>query len=124
MRLTRLDGEYAIARRVPGSAPPVPPAAADLYVVAVTADEVSIVAASGLLAAEAVVESGWACYRVEGSMDFDVVGVLAGITAPLAAAGIPLFAVSTFDTDYVLIKVEFERLSVSAWREAGIAVTP
>ena len=49
-------------------------------------------------------EDGWRCFRVKGPLDFSLVGVLAGITGRLAAKGIPVFAVSTYDTDYVLVK--------------------
>lgn len=88
--------------------------------VAVTGDEVSIVADEGELAGEQTVDSGWACFRVEGTMDFGLVGVLAALTEPLAAAGIPVFAVSTFDTDYLLVKDERAADSRAAWADAGI----
>ena len=51
-------------------------------------------------------EDGWRAFRVAGPMAFTLVGVLARLTGTLAAAGIPLFAVSTFDTDYVLVKAD------------------
>jgi hypothetical protein len=64
-------------------------------------------------------ESGWRCLRVNGVIDFSVVGVLASLTGPLAEAGVSVFAVSTFDTDYLLVKeVDFDR-SCSALRLHG-----
>ena len=47
---------------------------------------------------------GWRALKLEGPIPFEEAGVLAGIAAPLAEAGIPLFALSTFDTDYVLVR--------------------
>jgi hypothetical protein len=51
------------------------------------------------------VERGWRAFRLEGPIPFGEVGVVAGVTAPLAAAGVPVFVLSTYDTDYVLVKV-------------------
>lgn len=49
-------------------------------------------------------ERAWRGFEVEGPIPFDETGVLAGLTAPLAAAGIPVFAISTFDTDLLLVR--------------------
>ena len=68
--------------------------------------ELSIVCETGCLpkTVEATVDSGWIRLKVEGPLELTMTGVLASITAPLAGAGIPVFAVSSFDTDYILIK--------------------
>lgn len=50
------------------------------------------------------VEPGWCALRVAGTLDFSLIGILAQITSALAAAGVGLFALSTYDTDYVLVK--------------------
>ena len=49
-------------------------------------------------------EDGWRAFRIEGILDFSLIGILAGISSVLAAAGIGIFAISTFNTDYVLVK--------------------
>ena len=55
-------------------------------------------------------EDGWRAFRVQGSLDFSLTGILAGIAAALAEEGIAIFAVSTYNTDYVLVKEkEFSR---------------
>jgi len=51
-------------------------------------------------------EDGWQAFRVKGALDFSLTGILAALLAPLAKAGIGIFAVSTFDTDYILVKKE------------------
>lgn len=67
-------------------------------------------------------EDGWMAFRVKGSMAFGLVGVLSRITGTLAAAGISVFAVSTFDTDYVLVKAERFEAALCALAAEGFAV--
>ena len=67
-------------------------------------------------------EDGWRAFRVAGSMAFTLVGVLAKLTGTLAARGIPVFAVSTFDTDYVLVKAEQFDLALETLVEAGMEI--
>ena len=67
-------------------------------------------------------EDGWRGFRVAGSMDFGLVGVLSRLTGCLAARGIALFAVSTFDTDYVLVKADKLAEAVAALQADGYAV--
>lgn len=65
-------------------------------------------------------EQPWRCVRVSGSMPFSVTGVLARITQPLAAAGVSVFAFSTYDTDYLLVQeVNWDRAK-EAWGAAGL----
>ena len=65
------------------------------------------------------VESGWIAFELEGPFPFAMTGVLASFIQPLAEAAVPVFAVSTFDTDYVLIKNENLKLALTALGEAG-----
>lgn len=73
-------------------------------------------------------EDGWRAFRVAGQMDFGLTGVLAGLSAVLAQAAISIFALSTFDTDYILVKEEKlpEALEVleSAGYEVARAILP
>lgn len=90
---------------------------------AVTDGECSLVCPSAAAPAETLArEDGWRAFRVKGSLDFALVGVLARITGTLAAAGISVFAVSTFDTDYVLVKAETFATALDALAAAGWAV--
>ena len=69
-----------------------------------TAGELSIVCPEEAVPPEVQVEPGWRALQVPGPIPFETTGVLAGLAAPLAAAGISIFALSTYDTDYVLVK--------------------
>src|SRR5206468_8549222 len=69
-----------------------------------TPDELSIVCPDEAVPPDVEVESGWRALKVPGPIPFDQVGVLAALATPLAAAGISTFAVSTYDTDYVLVR--------------------
>ena len=76
-----------------------------------TPDEISLVCESAHVPANAIeIEAGWKAFRVAGVLDFGLVGVLAKISNILAEAEISIFAISTYNTDYVLLKAEdFDR---------------
>lgn len=77
----------------------------DLFFFAKTADELSLVCPSGEVPENAItVDGGWRMFRVEGQLDFALVGILSKLTQILAARNISVFAISTYDTDYVLVK--------------------
>lgn len=64
-------------------------------------------------------ERGWRVLRVNGPLAFDLVGVLASIVTPLARAGLPVFSISTFDTDYLMVRQTDLEPALAALREAG-----
>ena len=68
-------------------------------------------------------EDGWTAFRVEGSLEFSLVGILADISRCLADAGISIFAVSTYDTDYILVKKDNWDRAKSALLNAGYEIT-
>lgn len=84
-----------------------------------TADELSIVCSADAVPPGVRCESGWGCLVVAGPLDFGLTGILASIATPLAEAGISIFAISTFDTDYVLVKGEKLDGAVEVLRRAG-----
>lgn len=78
-----------------------------LFSITRTEDELSIVCPQANVPLEVQssgFEKDWRCFKVEGPLDFALTGVLAAIAVPLAEAGISIFAISTYDTDYVLVK--------------------
>ena len=115
-----LRGEWAIARLAPDA--PIPAWAlgpAPFLSIARTADELSIVAPAPAVPAEVRAERGWALLKLQGPFAFDQTGILASFAAPLADAGIALFALSTFDTDYLLVPAAQAPAAVAALRAAG-----
>jgi hypothetical protein len=89
-----------------------------------TRDELSIVCSEDVCTADrmpdgAPTERGWLALKLEGPFPFSMTGVLASFLQPLAEAQIPIFAISTFDTDYVLIKRENLEQAVAALGAAG-----
>jgi uncharacterized protein len=83
-------------------------------------DELSIVCDEARVPVEITsAERGFRLLAVEGPLDFSLTGILASIAAPLAAAEISLFAISTFDTDYLLVRADRSTDAVSVLRDAG-----
>jgi hypothetical protein len=70
-----------------------------------------------------VAERGWRCLRVAGTMPFSVVGVLTSLTVPLAEGGISVFAISTFDTNYLLVKEDDFENAITVLQQAGHSLT-
>lgn len=89
----------------------------------VTDEELSLVCPSAVVPPEALSrEDGWRAMRIEGTLDFSLVGILAPIARILAESAVGIFAVSTFNTDYILVKEENLEKAASALRENGYTV--
>ena len=86
-----------------------------------TSGELSIVCPEARVPPGITAERGWRALQIHGPLQFDAVGILAGFASPLADAGISIFAVSTFDTDYVLVKAAQVDRAVEALVAAGHA---
>jgi hypothetical protein len=110
---------FAVCRLAPDAAVPTWATGGRFFSVTRTADELSIVCQQLLVPPEARHEIGWRCLWVAGAMDFTQIGVLASLVGPLAQAGISVFAISTFDTDYLLVKQADLELATAALRQAG-----
>ena len=88
-----------------------------------TPDELSIVCFQADVPAGVERESDWRGLKVLGPLKFSLTGVLAGLTIPLAEAGISIFAISTFETDYLLVKADKFSQAVAVLRQAGYTVS-
>lgn len=117
-------GPFAICR-LPASAP-VPDWAlrGHFHSVTRTSDELSVVCLAENVPAGIKAEAPWICFKLAGPFPFSEVGVLARFINPLADRRIPILAIATFDTDYVLIKEEFARAAKDALRAAGHELIP
>jgi len=88
-----------------------------------TLDELSVVVESSRVPPGVTHEGPFAVFMVEGPLDFSLTGIVARLTTPLAAAAIPVFVISTFDTDYVLVREPLVPAATSAWSQAGVYFT-
>jgi uncharacterized protein len=117
-----LPGRLAVCRAAADAPIPASGLEGEFFCVMRTGDELSIVCPENRLPQDrdgVVVESGWIALKLEGPFPFAMAGVLASFLQPLAEAGIPVFAMSTFDTDYVLIKEENRKRALTALGTAG-----
>ena len=87
-----------------------------------TADELSIVCTETNLPEDVIAERGWVALKLEGPFPFSMTAVLASFLQPLAQARIPIFAISTFDTDYLLLASETLPAAIAALERAGHTV--
>ncbi|HMB51697.1 MAG TPA: ACT domain-containing protein [Thermoanaerobaculia bacterium] len=118
-----LPGRFAVCRLPPGSAVAALTGGA-LSAVVQTPKETSVVLAeenvpTGRLSRSMQVERDFRALEVAGPLDFALVGVLASLTAALAAAAVSVFALSTFDTDYLLVRETDLERAVEALRGEG-----
>ena len=120
MELCTFDETVAIAR-LAGDAP-VPPwiAGRDFLAVVRTRNELSIVCRDDAVPAGlAEVERGFRIIAVVGTLDFWQTGIVAALSAPLAAAGISIFGISTYDTDHILVRADRYEEARRALEAAG-----
>jgi hypothetical protein len=120
--LILLDGHYAVVKLDRNAAIPPWATSGDFVSITRTMDELSIVCSESMVTDQCTSERGWRCFRVAGQIAFSTVGVLASLTDPLARAGISLFAISTFDTDYLLVKrIDLDR-AIAVLRQYGHSI--
>ncbi len=117
LRLSLLDGHMSVCRLEPASEIPDWALTGGFFSVTRTPDELSVVCLESSVPEDVACEKGWRVLKLAGPFEFSEVGVLASLTTPLAEAGVGIFAISTFDTDYVLVKEERLDLAVAALRE-------
>jgi len=120
LRLRAYPGRLAVCRLEAND--PLPAwataPAAPLVAIARTQDELSIVCPEERLPAGVRAERGWRAIGVVGPLDFGLTGIMAALSGALAAVGISLFAISTYDTDYILVKEEALDRALDALRRA------
>ena len=119
LKLKKLDGRVAVCRLAPSSGIPGWASGAEFFSATRTGDELSVVCPQENVPAGVRSEGGWCVLMLEGPFEFSEVGVLASVAEPLAGAGVSILALSTYDTDYVLVKEEDVDLAASALVERG-----
>ena len=117
--LTLLPERFAISRLAADA--PIPPWATQgpFFSLTRSGDELSIVSELSRVPVGVQSQPGWRVFKVHGPFVLSEIGVLSALAAPLAEAKISLFAVSTFDTDYLLVAVETLPAAIHALGQAG-----
>jgi uncharacterized protein len=124
LTLELLPGNYAIYRLTPDSSlPNWALTVRGFSSITRTLDELSIVCETQNLELQDVrQDTGWTCLKLIGPFAFDLTGILSSVLNPLRDAEIGIFAISTFDTDYVLVKLEHLERVVTTLENAGHTV--
>lgn len=114
-----LKGSYAVVRLAPDAAIPDWAEKGELISITRTAAELSIVCPSANLPLDVSSPLRWICLKLEGPFPFSQTGILLSFIEPLSSNGVPIFAISTYDTDYVLVQEEFAGMAIRALQHAG-----
>lgn len=119
LKFTILEGPFTVHRLKPGAGVPKGVTSSPFFSISGSGEELSIVAPEKVKVESDRSEAGWCCLQVHGPLDFCETGILANIATTLTAQEISIFAVSTFDTDYILVKKEQLKAAKSALSAAG-----
>jgi hypothetical protein len=123
LRLVLMSEPMAICRLAPGAALPSWAMTAAYWSITRTPDELSVVCPEAVVPGDVAASRGWCALRFEGPLPLDQTGILASVTTPLATAHVSLFALATYDTDYVLIPAAQRIAAIRALEAAGHTVS-
>ena len=119
LKFRQLPGTYAIVRLAPDAPVPEWATKGDFTSITRTADELSVVCSTENLPRDVQSSHRWICFKLEGPFAFSLTGVLLSFIRPLSENAIPIFVISTFDTDYVLVQEPDSARAVDALLHAG-----
>jgi hypothetical protein len=119
LKFSQLPSPYAIVRFAPDVPIPNWATKGDFASITRTADELSIVCPAANLPQDVDPGPRWTCLKLEGPFPFSQTGVLLSFIEPLSNNGVPIFAISTYDTDYVLVQETYMGQVPDLLREAG-----
>ena len=122
LTLTVLDKEYSIHRLKPEDEIPRNILGTSFYSISKTGEELSIICESDITINSNKVDAGWSCLKLLSPLDLDLTGILANISTVLAEASISIFVISTYDTDYILVKTKNLTKGIRALETAGYVV--
>ena len=124
MKLSRHPEALAVVRLSPGADVPPWAVSASIFSVTATARETSVVCAADSVPTKVRHQKSFAAFEVEGPLDFALTGVLSDLLGPLAEAGISVFTLSTFDTDWILVPADEADRAAEEWRRREHDVVP
>jgi hypothetical protein len=122
VKLHTLDELYAIVRLEPDAELPDWVRGGHFWSATRSESELSIVCCEEDVPTDASAERGWCALELAGPLDFSLTGVVAALVTPLAEAEVPIFVISTFETDYLFVRERDLERSVDALTEAGHSV--
>jgi hypothetical protein len=122
VKLHTLDELYAIVRLEPDAELPDWVRGGHFWSATRSESELSIVCCEEDVPTDASAERGWCALELAGPLDFSLTGVVAALVTPLAEAEVPIFVISTFETDYLFVRERDLERSVEALAEAGHSV--
>lgn len=119
LKLSVLPDRLAICKLPPDSPLPTWAARGGFYSITRTEDELSLITADHDIPPDVPCDHDWRAIKVEGPLEFSLTGVLESVARPLAEASISIFAVATYDTDYVLVKSSNLSCAIDTLHAAG-----
>jgi hypothetical protein len=122
LTLTLLEGTYAIHRLPPQADVPDEVLASPFFAAMRTEEELSLVVQETIPVSGEQTETGWVCFKVVGVLDLGLVGILAKLATTLANAQVAIFALSSFNTDYLLVKRGKVEIAKRALTSAGYRI--
>jgi hypothetical protein len=122
LTLTVLPDRYAICRLEPGADVPPWSGTGRFVSNSTTPQQLSIVCPASNVPADVTYEPGWRILMCEGPLDYALPGIIASLAEPLADAGVPIFPIATYETDYILVKEQHLEAAINALVGYGHAV--
>jgi uncharacterized protein len=124
LNLSLLEGRFAVVQLEPKLPVPAWALEGEFFTVSKTSEELSIVCLESNVPTNSNVrlERDWACLKLQGPFEFSLTGILLSVLEPLAKVNVGIFAISTFNTDYVLVKAENLERAILALEGAGHSV--
>ena len=124
LTLHQFPEKLVVARLAPGAEVPDWAESSSVFSITATATETSVVCAGRSVPKKVTQAGPFTAFAVAGTLDLTATGILAGLLAPLADAEVPVFCVSTYDTDWVLVPTDKADDASEAWRRTGHTVEP
>lgn len=128
LNLSLLAGRFAVVQLEPSASIPAWALEGEFFTVSKTSEELSIVCLESNVPTnlptnpDLRLELGWACLKLQGPFEFSLTGILLSVLEPLAKVNVGIFALSTFNTDYVLVKAQHLEKAMVALEAAGHSV--
>jgi hypothetical protein len=119
LRLRKIPQEFAVCRLAPDAPLPSWATSGDIWSVTRTPTELSVVCSQNSLPKNLAAERNWVALQVIGPISFGMVGILSSLTLPLADAGVSIFVLSTYETDFILVRNESFEIACRVLTQAG-----